>query len=56
VLVREIERCEVQSETRYLREKRVEVTPEACEIEGCEIGEPFEEVMKKRACWITDSE
>jgi hypothetical protein len=51
VLVREIERCEVQSETRYLREKRVEVTPEACEI-----GEPFEEVMKKRACWITDSE
>jgi hypothetical protein len=55
-LVGDIERCDVQSETRNLREKCVEVTAEVGEVEGGEIGEPFEEVMKKRACWIIDIE
>ncbi|PNX87143.1 hypothetical protein L195_g043229 [Trifolium pratense] len=48
--------CQVLQETRYLREKCVEVTAEACKVEGCKIGEPFEEAMKKRVCWIIDSE
>jgi hypothetical protein len=26
------------------------------EVEGCEVGEPFEEAMNERACWNTDSE
>jgi hypothetical protein len=55
-LVGDIERCDVQSEARDLGEKRIEVTAETCEVEGCEVGEPFEEAMKERACWNTDSE
>ncbi|MCH99827.1 hypothetical protein A2U01_0020842, partial [Trifolium medium] len=53
-VVREIEGCKVQSETRYLREKCVEITAKAHEVEGCEIGEPFEEAMEKRVCWVVD--
>jgi hypothetical protein len=33
-LVGDIERCEVQSKTRYLREKCVEVTTKVGEVEG----------------------
>jgi hypothetical protein len=55
-LVGDIERCEVQSETRDLREKCIKVTVEVGEVEGGEIGEPFEETMKKSTCWIIDIE
>jgi hypothetical protein len=52
----DIERCDVQPETSDLREKCIEVTVEARKVEGGEIGEPFEETMKKSMCWIVDNE
>jgi hypothetical protein len=55
-LVGDIERCEVQSETRDLREKCIEVTTEASEVKVCKVGEPFEEAVKKRPCRIIDFE
>jgi hypothetical protein len=44
--------CEFQRETRYFKEKFVEITLEWREVEGSEVGESFEEAMKKRVCGI----
>jgi hypothetical protein len=44
-LVGEIERFEVQSETRDLRENCIEITMEAREVKRGEIGEPFEKAI-----------
>ena len=56
----DLERCEfLQWEIRDLIEKVVEVeVADAlfCEIEGVEVGEPFEEAIEERKRCIFDSE
>jgi len=49
-LTGEIEPCEFQWETRDLRQKLVEVTFVASEVEGGEVGESLEEARGKKAC------
>jgi hypothetical protein len=39
-----------------LRKKCVKVTVKTGEVEGCEIGEPFEETVNERASWSIDSD
>jgi hypothetical protein len=39
-----------------LREKRVFVTVEVHEVEGCEVGEPSKEAMKERVCLFNHTE
>jgi hypothetical protein len=56
MLVGEIKRCEVQSETGNLAKKAVEVTLGAREVEGSEVGASLEEARKKRDGFIRDYE
>ncbi|MCH82871.1 hypothetical protein A2U01_0003684, partial [Trifolium medium] len=56
MLVGEIKRCEVQWETGNLAKKPVEVTLEARQVEGSEVGASLEEARKKRDGFIRDYE